>query len=99
MVASNQPIVYQTEYMERVAAGYAKLTQELYGSTGSIQLDHLTGFGFFQRDQSQILNAEKHRPTLRDMDPWLEYYFFRLPTRERIEVDPSVKANFESRIR
>ena len=98
MVASSQPIVYQTDYMKRVAAGYAELIQELYGSTKSIQLDHLTGFGFFQRDQSQILSDEKHRRTLRDMDPWLEYYFFMLPIRERIEVDPGVKANFESRI-
>ena len=99
MVASSQTIVYQTEYMEQVAAGYEELTQELYGSTGRIQLDHLTGFGFFQRDQSQILNDEKHRRILRDMDPWLEYYFFMPPTGERIEVDPGVKANFESRIR
>lgn len=99
MVASSQPIVYQTEYVERVAAGYAELTYELYGSTRSIELDHLTGFGFFQRDQSQILKDEKHRRILRDMDPWLEYYFFMRPTRERIEVDPDGKANFESRIR
>lgn len=52
MVASSQPIVYQTEYMERVATDYAELTQELYGSTGSIELDHLAGFEFFQRDQT-----------------------------------------------
>ena len=98
MVASGQPIVYQTEYMEQVASGYAELTHELYGSTRSIELDHLTGFGFFQRDQSQILENEKQRPVLRDMDPWMEYYFFMRPMRERIEVDPDVKAKFESRI-
>lgn len=99
MIASSQPIDYQTKYMEQIATGYAKLTNELYGSTGSIQLDHMTGFGFFQRDQSQILNDEKHRPILRDMDPWLEYYFFTTPTPGRIEADPDVKANFEGRIR
>jgi len=99
MIASSQPIVYQTDYMKRVAADYAKLTQELYGSTGSIQLDHLAGFEFFQRDRNQILEDEKHRRILRDMAPWLEYYFFMLPVRERIEVDQDVKANFESRIR
>ncbi|HEU4745748.1 MAG TPA: hypothetical protein VFS61_10950 [Anaerolineales bacterium] len=36
---------------------------------------------------------------LRDMDPWLEYYFLALPTKGRIKVDPGVKADFESRIR
>ena len=40
-----------------------------------------------------------HHPILRDMDPWLEYYFLATPTRERIKVDPDVEANFESRIR
>ena len=99
MVASSQPIIYQTEYMERVAADYAELTDELYDSSGTIDLNHLTGFGFFQRDQIQILEEEKHRPVLRDMDPWLEYYFFAVPARARIESAPKVKADFESRIR
>jgi hypothetical protein len=40
-----------------------------------------------------------HHPILRDMDPWLEYYFLATPTRERIKVDPDAEANFESRIR
>lgn len=99
MVAGNHPILYQTEYMDRMAARYAALTGELYGSAGTIHLDPLTGLQFFQRDQSQILNDEKHRPILRDMDPRLEYYFFTMPTRERITSDPDVKVNFESRIR
>jgi hypothetical protein len=99
MAASSQPIIYQTDYMDRVASGYAELTRELYGSTGGIRLDHLTSFGFFLRDQNQILEDEKHRPILRDMNPSLEYYFFAVPARERIESDPNVKASFESRIR
>jgi predicted membrane-bound spermidine synthase len=98
MVASNQPIVYQTEYMGRVAAGYADLTSELYGSAGKIQLDPLKGFGFFQRDQSQILNDERHRPVLRDMNPWLEYYFFVKPVNEKIERDPAARLKFQNRI-
>lgn len=99
MVASSQPIHYQTEYMDEVAARYADLTGELYGPTGGVHLDHRTGIQSFQRDQSQILREEGHRPILRDMDPWLEYYFFVLPTSGRIKVDPSVKADFESRLR
>jgi spermidine synthase len=99
MVASTQPIHYETEYMGSVAASYAELTKELYGATSAIRLDPLTGFQFFQRDQSQILNDERHRPILRDMEPRLEYYFLAMPTRERIRSTPNVKANFESRIR
>ena len=99
MVASSQTILYQAEYMDEVAARYADLTGEVYGPTGRVQLDHQTGVHFFQRDQSQILRDEEHRPILRDMEPWLEYYFFALPTRGRIQVDAGVKADFESRIR
>jgi hypothetical protein len=99
MVAGGQPIFYDTEYMGQVAASYAELTAGLYGPAGAIRLDPLTGFRFFQRDQTQILNDEKHRPILRDMDPRLEYYFFRIPVREKIQSDPEVKADFESRIR
>ena len=82
MVASSQPIFYQTEYMEQVADSYADLRGELYGSTGSLRLDHLTGFRFFQRDQSQILREQRHRPIRRDMDSWLEYYFLPCPRKE-----------------
>ena len=99
MVASSQPILYQTDYMEQVAASYAELTGELYGQPGRVPLDPRTGFKFFQRDQSQILIEERDRPTLRDMDPWLEYYFFAMPINERIKVDPDAKTNLESRIR
>jgi hypothetical protein len=99
MVASSQPITYQTEYMDRVAASYSDLTGELYGPAGAIYLDPLAGFEFFQRDQSQILIEEWGGPILRDMDPWLEYYLFTTPTQARIKSDPTVKANFESRIR
>jgi spermidine synthase len=99
MVASGQPITYQTEYMDQVAASYSDLTGELYGPAGAIFLDPLAGFDFFQRDQSQILIEESERPILRDMDPWLEYYLFTMPTQARIKADSTVQANFESRIR
>jgi hypothetical protein len=62
-------------------------------------MERVAGFRFFQRDQSQILREEQHRPILRDTDPWLEYYFLATPTRARIKVDPDVEADFESRIR
>ena len=99
IVAGSQPIHYETEYMSQVVASYADLTEELYGNPGAIHLNHLAGLRFFQRDQSQILNDEKSRPTLRDMDPRLEYYFFTMPVREKIQSDPEVKTDFESRIR
>jgi hypothetical protein len=53
----------------------------------------------FLRDQAQILTDEKQKPTLRDMNPWLEYYLFVKPLREEIHKNPDVVMKFESRLR
>ena len=46
-----------------------------------------------------ILADEKHKQTLRDMNPWLEYYLFVKPVREEIHQNPDTFMKFESRIR
>jgi len=97
MIASNQPITYQTDYMAQAAGNYANLTGEIYGPDGKVALDALSS-KIFLRDQDQILTDEKHRQTLRDMDPWLEYYFFVTPKKEEIHSSPDAIMNFEGRI-
>jgi spermidine synthase len=99
MVAANQPIVYDREYMDQAVEGYAHLTEELYGSAGMVTLAGSSTLDHFLRDQSQILEDEKQKQTLRDMTPWLEYYLFVKPVREEIHKMPDVVAEFESRIR
>lgn len=96
MVASNQPIAYRKDYMNGAAQRYADLTGEIYGARLTLDVD--ASFKPFVRDQNEILKAEKDRQILRDMDPWLEYYFFRMPTGRRIERNPEVMLNFENRI-
>jgi predicted membrane-bound spermidine synthase len=98
MVASNQPISYRREYMEQAATNYADLTREIYGSNRSVTLDVAASFKPFLRDQNEILKEEANRPILRDMDPWLEYYFFRMPTGRKFKHNPEVILNFENRI-
>jgi spermidine synthase len=96
MVASNQPIAYYKNYMSQAAQSYADLTGEIYGSKLTLDVD--ASFKTFLRDQGQILNEEQDHQTLRDMDPWLEYYLFRMPAGQRIERTPGVILNFENRI-
>lgn len=96
MVASNQPIAYHRDYMTQAAQRYANLTGEVYGSTLTLDVD--SSFKPFLRDQGEILKEENDRPILRDMAPWLEYYFFRVPASKRIERNPDVILNFEKRI-
>ena len=96
MVASNQPIVYHKDYMSQAAQNYANLTDEIYGSPLTLDVD--TSLKPFLRDQGEILKAEKDRPILRDLDPWLEYYFFGMPVDRKIQSNPEVIVNFENRI-
>jgi hypothetical protein len=96
MVASNQPIAYHKNDMSQAAQSYANLTGEIYGSPLTLDVD--ASLKPFLRDQSEILKEEKDRQILRDMDPWLEYYFFRMPMHRRIQSNPEVIVKFENRI-
>jgi spermidine synthase len=99
MIAANAPILYDVEYMDRAARHYARLTEEIYGAHGRVNLDARSTLAHFLRDQNQILADERHKRVLRDMNPWLEYYFFVKPGREEIRRQADVITSFESRIR
>jgi predicted membrane-bound spermidine synthase len=99
MVAGTNPIAYDKEYMDRAAQHYANLTGDIYGPQGRVSLDADSSLDMFLRDQAQILTDEKQKPTLRDMNPWLEYYLFVKPLREEIHKNPDVVMKFESRLR
>jgi hypothetical protein len=85
--------------MDQAVDSYANLTAELYGPQGSVTLDALSALDLFLRDQNQILTDEEHKRILRDMEPWLEYYFFLSPVKEEIHRNPHLIVNFRDRIR
>ena len=99
MIAGNNPISYDVEYMDRSAQHYAALTGDIYSTTGRVTLNARSTLELFLRDQSQILTDEKDKQILRDMTPWLEYYLFVKPVREEIHRISEVIIDFESRIR
>jgi hypothetical protein len=99
VVASNRFIHYSTEHMDQAVESYANLTEDLYGPEGRVTLDTLSALDLFLRDQNQILTDEQHKPILRDMEPWLEYYFFVSPVKEEIHRNPDLIVNFKDRIR
>jgi predicted membrane-bound spermidine synthase len=96
MVASIQPIAYYKSYMSQAAQSYANLTGEIYSSMLTLVVD--ASLKTFVRDQTEILKEESNTQILRDTDPWLEYYFFRMPSGRRIQRNPDVIMNFENRI-
>jgi hypothetical protein len=98
MVASNNTIFYDTDYMNQAAVSYANLTGEIYGSDGRVSLDPLSTLDFFLRDQDQILVDEKQKDILLDMAPQLEYFLFVRPTKEEIHRNPELILNFRGRI-
>jgi predicted membrane-bound spermidine synthase len=98
LVAGNNPIAYHRAYMDGAAQGYASLTQELYGPNGAIHLNARSALDHFLRDQSQILEDEKQKQILRDLNPWLEYYLFVKPSRVEIQRNQDVISNFNNRI-
>ena len=99
MIAGNNPIAYDVDYMDRSARHYTTLTEDVYGTTGRVRLNARSTLELFLRDQSQILTDEKDKQVLRDMTPWLEYYLFVNPVREEIQRNTDVITKFESRIR
>jgi hypothetical protein len=78
--------------MRQALQSYAKLTHEIYGSPLTLDVD--ASLKTFLRDQSEILKEEKDRQVLRDMDPWLEYYFFQMPMDRKIQSNLDVILNF-----
>jgi hypothetical protein len=99
MVVGNHPITYSIGYMSRAAQSYADLTANLYGSNTGIALNSETILASFLRDQDQILRDEQDTPVLRDMDPWLEYYLFRMPPNGKIKQNAEVVEKFMNRIK
>jgi predicted membrane-bound spermidine synthase len=99
MIASNSPIQYDIEYMERVSADYGKLARELFGPDFTAIPGAENSLRFFLRDRHQILREEANGPVLADLQPLLEYYLFRKPISKDITLFPESLLEFQSRIR
>ncbi len=98
MVASNNPIIYHTDYMDQAATGYAALTGQLYGPDLEVRLSPSFILNSFLRDQNQIRSDEKDSQVLTDLHPWLEYYLLTSPLNSDIQVKPDQVTLFKSRV-
>ncbi len=89
-VAGNAPLRYDYAYMEAVAQTY--LNDPLNAGVPELQewVSPLNILSTFVRDRETILLEERGGPTLSDMRPWLEYYYFHppeAPPPDRNEAD------------
>jgi hypothetical protein len=87
MVAGNEPIRYDPAYMKKGLDAYLTNGDGVYstGFSTSLQTDEI--FNIFIGDRECIMNDAIKPPILTDMNPWLEYYFFREPYDKRLRCD------------
>jgi len=76
LVASDQPISYDLDYMQASAQEYLASNSGAVAPRAVEQLTPVNIFSRFIRDQAQILAEERGTPVLTDLRPWLEYYYF-----------------------
>ncbi len=99
MIASNSPIHYDVDYMEKASAAYATLAKDIFGPDFTAIPDVEENLSYFLRDQSQILLDESGTSILRDSHPILEYYLFKKPGRREITSSPEGQLEFQRRLK
>jgi spermidine synthase len=86
ILASSEPLDYSAPVLQQRAAAAG-----LAVTPGQI-------FGLFKRDRSSILEGEANTPGLSDMDPHMEYYFFRRPPEQGPRLDRKALRSFFERV-
>lgn len=81
LIASNQPLAYDIEYMDSLAARYRAHVDRFYPAGLENYPSSQSALSGLARDRDQILAEEASTPYLTDLTPWLEYYLFRRPAR------------------
>ena len=86
VIAGNQPLYYDLAYMQVAVQNYLQSLGEFIDPQ-TIKLTAFTpmrSLAGFQRDQEQIREEERNSPTLVDLRPMLEYYYFHGPINSEI---------------
>ena len=81
LVAGDEPIQIDREYIQSVSAAYLAGSAGLYSERTEEALNYPGILKDFVTDREGTLSSEADMPILTDMTPWLEYYFFRKPVR------------------
>ena len=81
VIASNQPITYNTAYMDEISSAYKTFVDQLYDGGLSAYPNTEPALDGWIADQDDILEFEKNSPYLTDLKPWLEYYLFMIPIK------------------
>lgn len=79
LVAGDAPLEYNQQYLEVGYTGYISASEGLFADILHETIRPKDMLSEFVADRECILSREAGTPTLTDMNPWLEYYFFRKP--------------------
>ena len=79
LVNSNQPLLYDMDYMSRVYRHYLETASAHLRESAVDLMNPASVMGRLRGNQSLILGNESQTPVLRDLTPWLEYYYLCPP--------------------
>lgn len=99
VIASNSPILYDIEYMEKASNDYGNLPRNIFGPDFTAIPEVEQNLSYFLRDQNQILLDESDTSILSDSHPILEYYLFKRPGRREITTSPEGLLEFQGRVK
>lgn len=79
LAAGNQHFEYDRQYLESAYTAYTTNSQGLFADSMYEMIKPDDVLSKFVADRDCIQTREADSPVLTDMNPWLEYYFFRPP--------------------
>ena len=98
IVASQNIVQYDLEYMQNLAVNYSFLTTIPINPQTIENINPKKLLAQYVRSRDQILSDEKNIPNLTDLNPWLEYYFLNSPGKTPVWSKDDSQEDFLNRI-
>lgn len=80
LVNSDQPIVYDMDYMTRAYEAYMESASDFLTQAAVETMNPAEVMTRLEGGREKILKNEAKTPPLKDLTPWLEYYYFCPPS-------------------
>lgn len=80
LVNGSQPLQYDTTYMRDAYQNYMETGSSYIVETASESMDPEAVLERLRSDRNKTILQEAETPVLKDLTPWLEYYFFCNPS-------------------
>ncbi|HUG34358.1 MAG TPA: fused MFS/spermidine synthase [Anaerolineales bacterium] len=84
LAAGNEHLEYDRQYLEIAYTAYITNSQGLFADSMYEMINPDDVLSKFVADRNCIQSREADSPILTDLNPWLEYYFFRPPIEHQL---------------